>query len=70
MNVFVYNTSSNLDKPSTKQIASRIFDFPLPLKPVIALNDGSKSVISTRLPYDLNPSNIKCNISPAPLRHV
>jgi hypothetical protein len=27
--------------PNTKQIASRMFDFPEPFRPVIALNDGS-----------------------------
>lgn len=42
--------------PSTKHIESRIFDFPLPFKPVIALNDGSKPSITVRLPYDLKPS--------------
>lgn len=42
--------------PSTKHIESRILDFPLPFKPVIALNDGSKSRIIVRLPYDLKPS--------------
>ena len=35
---------------------SRIFDFPLPFNPVIALNNGSKSLISVRCAYDLNPS--------------
>ena len=34
--------------PSKKQIASKIFDFPLPFKPVIALNKGSKPLISVR----------------------
>jgi len=28
--------------PSTKQIASRILDFPEPFNPVMALNDSSK----------------------------
>lgn len=32
--------------PSTKQIASKIFDFPEPFNPVIALNDGSHPVRS------------------------
>jgi hypothetical protein len=31
--------------PKTKQIASRIFDFPDPLRPVIALKDGSNSTV-------------------------
>lgn len=42
--------------PNTKHIESRILDFPLPFKPVIALNDGSKPLMTVRLPYDLKPS--------------
>lgn len=34
--------------PSTKQIASRILDFPEPFSPVMALNDGSHPVIWVR----------------------
>ena len=32
-------------RPRTKHIASRMFDFPEPLRPVIALNEGSQPVI-------------------------
>ena len=32
------NTCDRLDMPKTKQIESKIFDFPLPFSPVIALN--------------------------------
>lgn len=35
---------------------SRIFDFPVPFKPVIALNSLSNPSISVRRPYDLKPS--------------
>lgn len=37
---------------------SKILDFPVPFKPVIALNSGSNPNISVRLPYDLKPSTI------------
>ena len=42
--------------PSTKQIASRMLDLPLPLRPVMALNSGSNPEISVRVAYDLKPS--------------
>eukprot|EP00961_Rhodomonas_salina_P179628 2423956-Rhodomonas_salina.2 len=38
--------------PRTKQIESRIFDFPLPFRPVMALNMGSKPSTTVRLAYD------------------
>lgn len=43
-------TCSNLLIPKTKQMESRIFDFPVPLSPVIAVNSESKSLISVRFP--------------------
>lgn len=39
--------------PSTKQIASRILDFPEPFNPVMALNDSSKPGCVS-WPRDLN----------------
>ena len=42
--------------PSTKQIESSTLDFPEPLRPVMALNCGSKSVMTVRVAYDLKPS--------------
>ncbi len=48
--------------PSTKQMASRMLDFPEPLKPVIALNWGSKSGITVLVAYDLKPSMMTCLI--------
>jgi len=38
-------TDDMLVRPRTKQIASRMFDFPDPLMPVIALKEGSQPVI-------------------------
>jgi len=35
--------------PSTKQIESRMFDFPEPFSPVIALNSGSNWSTTVRL---------------------
>ena len=35
----------SVEMPMTKQIASKMFDLPDPLSPVIALNSGSKSLI-------------------------
>ena len=43
--------------PSTKQMASRMLDLPLPLRPVMALNSESKPEISVREAYDLKPSS-------------
>lgn len=37
--------------PSTKQIASRILDFPEPFNPVMALKDSSKPVDSALSHY-------------------
>jgi hypothetical protein len=34
--------------PNTKQMESKMFDFPLPFNPVIALNVGSKPEITVR----------------------
>lgn len=45
------------EMPSKKQIESRILLFPDPFSPVIALKSGSKSLISVRRAYDLNPSS-------------
>ena len=42
--------------PSTKHIASRIFDFPLPLRPVIELKVSSQPLMTVRTAYDLKPS--------------
>ena len=42
--------------PNTKQIESRMFDLPEPLRPVIALNSLSKPSISVFFEYDLKPS--------------
>ena len=44
--------------PKTKQIASRMLDLPEPLRPVMALKDGSHPVIWVRTGYDLNPKII------------
>lgn len=35
---------------------SSMFDFPLPFKPVMALNNGSNPFTSVRFAYDLKPS--------------
>lgn len=43
--------------PNTKQMESRILDFPEPFKPVMALNSGSQSLITVRVAYDLKPSS-------------
>lgn len=40
-------------------MASRIFDFPDPFRPVIALNSGSQPSMTVRTAYDLNPSIIR-----------
>ena len=42
--------------PRTKHIASRIFDFPLPLRPVMELKLSSQPLITVRTAYDLKPS--------------
>lgn len=42
--------------PSTKQMESRMLDFPEPLSPVMALKDGSKPDTTVRVAYDLKPS--------------
>lgn len=43
-------------------MASRIFDLPVPLRPVIALNSGSQPEITVLVAYDLNPSSINSSI--------
>ena len=43
---------------TTKQMESRMFDFPDPFRPVIALNFGSKRPITVRCAYDLKPSTM------------
>lgn len=52
------HTCPKLVMPKTKHIASNTLDFPVPFKPVIAVNSGSNPLISVRLPYDLKPSRI------------
>lgn len=46
--------------PKRKQIESKMFDFPLPFRPVIALNNGSNPDITVLCAYDLNPSIVTC----------
>ena len=48
--------SAIFEMPITKQIASKMFDFPEPLSPVMALNWGSRSFRSVRTEKLLNPS--------------
>lgn len=42
-------TCDQLVMPRTKQMASRMFDFPEPLRPVMALNSGSQPVMDVRV---------------------
>ena len=42
-------------RPRTKAIASKMLDLPDPLRPVMALKEGSQSVIWVLSGYDLNP---------------
>ena len=42
--------------PRTKHIASRIFDLPDPLRPVMELKLSSHPVMTVRTAYDLKPS--------------
>lgn len=49
--------------PNTKHIESRMLDLPLPLRPVIALNCGSKAGTVTRCAYDLKPSMVISSIN-------
>ena len=51
-----WRACDRLEMPSTKQIESSTLDFPEPLRPVMALNCGSKSVMTVRVAYDLKPS--------------
>ncbi len=48
--------------PSTKQIESRMLDFPDPLRPVMALKDASKPETCVRTGYDLKPSMMSSSI--------
>ena len=48
--------------PKTKQMESKILDLPLPFKPVMALKNGSKPGILTRVAYDLKPSIVISSI--------
>lgn len=43
-------------------MASRMFDLPEPLRPVIALNEASQPVIEVRTGYDLKPSSTSSSI--------
>ena len=56
--------------PSTKQIESSTFDLPEPLRPVIALNSGSKPVMTVRFAYDLKPSRMISRICMAPHENI
>lgn len=42
-------TCFKLSIPSTKQMASKMFDLPEPFKPVMALNLGSQAGITVRV---------------------
>ena len=42
--------------PNTKQMESNMFDFPLPLRPVIELKVSSQPLMTVRTAYDLKPS--------------
>ena len=43
--------------PKTKHIASRMLDLPDPLRPVMALKEGSHPVIWVLTGYDLKPKS-------------
>jgi hypothetical protein len=49
-------------------MASKMFDFPEPLRPVIALNEASQPVIEVRTGYDLKPSRTSSSIRMASKR--
>ena len=60
-----------LEMPSTKQMASRMLDFPLPFRPVTALNSGSQPEMTVRFGYDLKPSrmiSVMCIFAGTPTR--
>ena len=62
-------TCDRLVMPMTKQMASRMLDLPVPLKPVMALNCGSNVPITVRCAYDLKPSTtISCAAGERPLQ--
>jgi hypothetical protein len=44
-------------------MASNMFDFPLPFRPVIALKELSNGPTTVRGPYDLKPSRIISSIN-------
>ena len=58
-----YYTWERFDIPRRKQMASNMFDLPLPFRPVIALNIGSNGPTSVLWAYDLNPSMTICLIN-------
>lgn len=55
-------TNLKVVKPRQKQMASKMFDFPEPFRPVTALNWVSRLSRIVFFPYDLNPSSIICFI--------
>ena len=54
----LWRACDRLVMPSTKQMLSSTFDLPEPLAPVMALNCGSKPLITVRRAYDLKPSRM------------
>lgn len=52
------HTCASVLSPMTKQMESRMLDFPVPLSPVMALKQGSKLGSVTREAYDLKPSMV------------
>ena len=53
-------TCVKFEIPRRKQMESSMFDFPLPFRPVIALNWGSNPEMVVRVAYDLKPSITTC----------
>ena len=49
--------------PRRKQIESRMLLFPLPFKPVMALNSRSHPEMTVRVAYDLKPSTITSSMN-------
>ena len=59
--------------PRTKQMESKMFDLPEPLRPVMALNCGSRDGTTVRFAYDLKPSIVISSTymaAPAPTGRV
>lgn len=54
--MFCARTVVMLVMPKTKQMASNILDFPLPLRPVMELKLSSQPLMTVRTAYDLKPS--------------